>query len=290
MMFVANPGDNGINYNKLSLIYDDGIAPINSIYGSFRYFTILPVNNAPQIWVNSPENGTSIPVSYDNFDQIILDPLDFKGDIHIDGTLNLGSVVNSPYNFGLVFKDIDAFDAVGLDFQIQVVSKPTGSNVVGSLSGFPKNVSGATVKTDYIHFMGSIAQANTYVATLTFNGNTQGNYEIQVTVDDNGFTGRYCPPGANFSLGQRSCPRTSVATFLITAYVSSSVIAGVATGVGGGVLLVAAIGSLLGAKFLKKETTDAWTEWDVENFGDVALTNPLFKGETVTGTSQIYQK
>jgi len=112
----------------------------------------------------------------------------------------------------------------------------------------------------------------------------------EVVVNDNGFTGKHCPPGPNFSLGQRSCPRTSKAKFAITAYVNAALIAGVATGVGGGVLLLAALGAFLGAKFLKPKDTDAWTEWDVDNFGDVALPNPLFKGETVTGTSQIYQQ
>jgi len=111
---------------------------------------------------------------------------------------------------------------------------------------------------------------------------------MTVTVNDNGFTGKHCPPGPKFSLGQRSCPRTSVATFTINSVVNSAMLAGVATGVGGGIIALTAIGALLGAKFLKPKENDAWTEWDVDNFGDVALANPLFKGDTVTGTSQIY--
>jgi len=160
----------------------------------------------------------------------------------------------------------------------------------GFFNGFPNNIAGAVVTRDSIKFSGSIEQANLYVATLTFVGDKQGEYVVEVTVMDNGNTGRYCPPGATFSLGQRSCPRTSKATFTITAYVNSSLIAGVATGVGGGVLALAALGALLGAKLLKAKETENWNEWDTDNFGDVALANPLFKQDTVQMNNQLYQQ
>jgi len=291
MLFIPATNDNGVNYNKLSLIYDDGITPIDKIYGTFRFITILPVNDAPEIWINSPANGSSIPISYDDNSIVILDPMTYQGDIHVDGSENLGTVVDSSFNFGLVFEDVDALDSPQIDFVIQITSRPdkgNDPNEPGYFTGFLTDAIGATVQNDYIKFTSTIAQANTYVSTLGFNGNKQGEYKITVTVNDNGYTGRYCPPGPTFSLGQRSCPRTSIATFTITAYVNSAMIAGITTGVGGGVVALAALGAFIGAKFLKPKKNDAWTEWDVDNFGDVALPNPLFKGETVTGTSQIY--
>jgi len=123
LLFIPNPNENGVNYNKLSLIYDDGISPVDAIYGTFRFFTILPVNDAPEIWINSPQNGSSVPISYDQ-NLIILNPLDFKGDVHVDGSENLGTIIGSSFNFGLMFKDVDALDAVNLDYEISITKRP----------------------------------------------------------------------------------------------------------------------------------------------------------------------
>jgi hypothetical protein len=204
----------------------------------------------------------------------------------------LVTTIGSPFNFGLKFADDDAFDAYNLDFSIVITSRPVKASNEneehGVFQNFPEGVKNAVVTKDSIKFSGSISQANLYVSTLSFLGDKQGQYDITVTVADNGNTGRYCPPGKDFSLGQRTCPRTSVAVLKVNAYVNSALIAGVATGVGGGILLLAGIGALLGAKLIKPKDSKRWDEWDVDNFGDVALSNPFYKPETVGGKSEIY--
>jgi hypothetical protein len=220
MLFVPNQLDSGSNYNKLSLIYDDGIAPVNTLYGTFRYMNILPVNNAPIIYSNSPSSGSQIEVSYDDYSVLILNPLTFNGTIHVDGSESYTSIVNNPFNWGLQVNDVDAFGATNIDYSITISTRPSKDAAAayepGYFSGFPSNATNANVQRDTITFSGTIAQANSYFSTLSFVGDKQGQYTIVVKVNDNGNTGIYCPPGPTFNISGKSCPRTSVATFYIS--------------------------------------------------------------------------
>jgi len=53
-------------------------------------------------------------------------------------------------------------------------------------------------------------------------------------------------------------------------------------------LALAALGALIGGKLLKPKETDAWTEWDDDKLGDVALKNPFYEQATQVNTSGIY--
>jgi len=288
MYFIGNENDNGVNYNKLSIIYDDGINPIDVTDGTFRYISLLPVNDAPVINISSPQNGSSIPISYET-QLFLLNPTSFTGSDQVNGNANLTAVINNPLNFGLVFDDVDAFGNPNIDFEITITANSNGNKDTSpSLAGFPKDVPGADIASNSIKFTTSILQANIYVATLYFQTKKQGNYDVTVTVNDNGFTGRYCPPGADFDITQTSCPRTTIVTLHINAVTNANLITGVATGVGAGVLGLAALGALLGAKFFKPKETDAWDEWDDNNLGDQALSNPLYNQQTQVNANQIY--
>jgi len=294
LYFVPNTNDNGPNYNKISLLYDDGIQPRNTIYGTFRFITILPVNQAPVIWGISSNGTLSSEISYDNNSVLIIDPFTFTGDNQVNGTVNVECVVSSPYNFGLSFSDIDAYGSTNIYFEISITSRPiskSGEAVHGSFAGFTTNGLNMTTQTsDKLAWTSTIDQANLAIKTLTFLPDIQGSYTVVITVDDNGSTGRYCPPGKYFTLGQTSCPRTSQASIYITAQTNQNFLLGVGTGVGAGVLALAAIGALLGAKFFKPEETNGWNEWDVNNLGDVALSNPFYEQQTQVNKSQIYDR
>jgi len=289
VLFKPTKNENGINYNKLTLIYDDLITKLDDSYGTFRFITILPVNDAPIIAAND-NNGNKVDISYDK-ELFIFDYKTFNGSVHVDGNLQIATVVGSEIvkNLGLKFSDEDALDSPEIDFEIKITSRPktNDGSKSGVFTGFP-SVPGATVSSDSIKFKSSIEQANRYVASLNFVTEIRGEYVVTVTVNDNGFTGRYCPPGKDFSLGQRKCPRTSVATLTILADTNVALVAGIATGVGGGVLLLAALGAILGSKYLKPTETDAWTEWDEDKLGDVALKNPFYQQDTQMSTSPIY--
>jgi len=295
LYFVPNLDESGQNYNKLSLLYDDGIQAPNKIYGSFRFITILPVNHCPQIWYNSPDNGTSIPLSYDNTKLLIIDPLDYTGEIQVNGTATIDGVINSGYNFGLVFSDTDSLGSTNMNFEIYISNRPSsssGSNGShGSFSGF--NGAGVNVITqasDKLIWISSIDQANLAIKTLSFTADAQGLYTIEINIADNGATGRYCPPGKYFQIGQKSCPRFTHGTINISGLPNQGFLLGVGTGVGAGVLALAAIGAALGAKFLKPKETDGWNEWDTDNMGDVALSNPFYEQQTTVQTNEIYDK
>jgi len=75
----------------------------------------------------------------------------------------------------------------------------------------------------------------------------------------------------------------------VTTQLNSNVITGIATGVGAGVLALAAVGALLGAKFFKPEESSAWDDWDLNDMDDIAMSNPTFVQETQQGQSLIYQ-
>jgi len=247
------------------------------------------VNDAPEISVTRPD---IIKVTYDDNSKIILDPLTYTDTIHVSGEVDLGTIIDTDYNFGLSFNDDDAYDAYNIDFSIVITSRPKKDDgkehEPGYFQNFPSGIPGAIVNRDSIFFNGSIAQANLYVSTLSFVGEKQGQYILEVTVKDNGNTGRYCPPGKDFSLGQRQCPRTSIAKLKVNAFVNAALIASVATGVGAGVLILAGLGAFLGTKLIKPKETKNWNEWDVDNFGDVALSNPFYKGETVQGKNELF--
>jgi len=156
----------------------------------------------------------------------------------------------------------------------------------GGVFGFPR-LNKFTIKDDYIFFTASIAQANEYVANLQFYTEIVGEYEIVVTVWDNGNSGKYCPPpGVSTST---NCPRASSATLYVGSLTNANVITGIATGVGAGVLALAAVGALLGAKFFKPTESPAWDEWAQEDMEDIAMSNPTFVQDTLQGESLIYQ-
>jgi hypothetical protein len=284
-LFRPNANENGANYNKLSLIYDDGVTTPDRSYGTFRFITILPINDAPEILVESER------VSYDNHDVFIVNWSNFTGEVQVNGTHDYGLVSASSYvNVGLSFVDHDAFDAPNLDFEIKIVNKPISNDkerINGALFGVPSDK--VTEKTDdLIRFTSSIASANELVKNLQFTTDVLGEYTIEVTVWDNGNSGKYCPP-PKINHASSSCPRASKAVFTLTTTLSDQVITGVATGVGAGVLALAALGAFLGAKFFKSDESDQWKEWETNDMGDVALQNPTFQQGTTTGQSLISQ-
>jgi len=266
------------------------------MYGNFRFITILPVNHCPQVWYNSPDNGTSIALSYDDTNLLILDPLTYTGEIQVNGTANIDGVINSGNNFGLVFYDTDSLGSTNMNFEIYISNRPAttqiqGNVTHGSFSGF--NGVGLNVITqasDKLVWISSIDQANLAIKTLSFTSDVQGLYTVVINIADNGATGRYCPPGKYFQIGQKSCPRFTTATINISGLSNQGFLLGVGTGVGAGVLALAAIGAALGAKFFKPKETDSWNEWNSESIGDVALSNPFYEQQTHVQTSQIYDR
>jgi len=287
---MPNPNEFGNNYNKFSLLYDDGIQPISKIYGTFRFITIFSVNDAPQIWYFSPDNGTSLKLSGDDTSLLILDPVHYQGDIQINGTTQMTIVIGSGYNFGFNFVDEDAGQSTNMEFNIVITQRPeTKKNEVGPYGYFTGFNGTTTEYRDRVSWTSSIEQANLYVATLSFNAESQGDYQIQVTVKDNGATGRYCPPGKYYLPGQTSCPRTTVANIYAAGLTNTNAVVALSTGVGAGVLALAAIGTLIGAKFFKPKETQGWNEWNEENIGDVALSNPFYEQETRLHKNSIYE-
>jgi len=253
---------------------------------SFKFITILPVNDAPEIFINGEI------ISYDRQDLFISDWSSFNGTVQINGSYDYGIVsTNGFLNLGLKFADSDAFEAPNIDFEIKIASKPEIKDyqkhlLNGQLSGMPKAARG-TFKDDYIFFSGSIKQANKYISNLQFTSDINGDYQIIVTVWDNGNSGKFCPPpGVSTST---TCPRASTATLHISTLNNANLLTGVATGVGAGVLAIAAVGALLGAKYFKPTETEAWDDWGMRDMDDVAMTNPTFIQETVQGQSLIYQ-
>jgi len=279
LLFMPGPGESGFPiYNQLALYYDDEISPINTTYASLRYIRVDPVNDAPVISIKGPE-GDAEKLSYDK-QLFILDPVNYKGnDIHVDGKITLSAVAGIRQPLGLTVTDEDSGTAA-LTIDIQLSSSKKGE--------FSYTLDGKSNKGKSINTKLSVAQAKSFFDSLSLDATEKGEFTVTVTVNDNGFGFGTCPPGPNFKPSIKKCERISVATIKYQVDNNNALIAGVTTGVGAGVLALAALGALLGGKFLKPKETDAWAEWDDDKLGDVALQNPFYQQQTSVNTSGIY--
>jgi len=269
-------GDSGIGYNSITIYYDDNIAPFDPTQSTTRNIDILKVNHAPII---TDSNGNNI--AYDIQYPFILDPLNYNGSTHVDGSSTITAVKGAATKIINAITDADASSA-SCNVTIAITSGD------GSFSNFAPLLSGTPQKLTYYGALSTIA---TSLNKLQFKGNDIGSYTVVVTVSDNGNTGLYCPPGQGFVYKPSTppgCPRTSVGTIQISTGNDDALIAGATVGAAAGVLALAALGALIGGKLLKPKETDAWTEWDDDKLGDVALKNPFYEQATQVSTSQIY--
>jgi len=278
------PEQSGPGLNEVDLYYDDGFTAINPNLASYRSITIVPVNDAPVINVTS-DDGSDVEVSYDR-QLFLVDPIDYKGnDIHVDGNITISAVVGTPKVLGITVSDVDSGPSDKLTFTLTLTA-PSG--VSGSLSY--KEKSTTISNQNNIKMIMSISEAAAFFDTLQLNAGNQGQFTLIVNVTDdynNTIVGT-CQPGPTFNINVRNCPRTSVATINIVASNNVALITGATVGAGAGALGLAALGALLGGKLLKPKETDAWTEWDDDKLGDVALKNPFYEQQTQVQSSGIY--
>jgi len=278
------PQQSGPGLNEVDLYYDDGFTAINPNLASYRSITIIPVNDAPVINVTS-DAGTKVEVSYDR-QLFLVDPINYKGnDIHVDGSITVSAVVGTPKSLGITVTDVDSGPSDKITFTV-TLSAPSG--VKGSLSYKQKNT--LISNQQNIKLIMSVNEAAAFFDTLQLNAVNQGQFTliINATDDFNNTVVGTCQPGPNFNINVRNCPRTSIATINVVASNNVALITGATVGAGAGVLGLAALGALLGGKLLKPKETDAWTEWDDDKLGDVALKNPFYEQQTQIKTSGIY--
>jgi len=281
VLFRNALGTYGNAYSTIKVYYDDNIYPtIDDTQSTTRTIDILRINHAPVI-----TDGAGTNVSYDIPYPFVLDPLNFNGTSHVDGSSTINAIKGSGCKVISAISDSDASSAA-CNVTIQVTDGPgdgSFSNIVTPLLGSVSNT-----KLTYYGSLGNIIQP---LSRLQFKANNLGKYTITVTVSDNGNTGLYCPPGNGFvykASAPPGCPRTSVATIYVSSANDDALVAGATVGAAAGVLALAALGALIGGKLMKPKETDAWMEWDDDKLGDVALKNPFYEQATQVNTSQIY--
>jgi len=295
LLFIPAPGDSDQRiYNTIDLYYDDTISAINTSYASIRNIRIDPVNDAPVISTTSGTNGNTLTkISYDK-DVFLVDPQNYNGpDIHVDGTASISAVVNTQ-----TFLPINVFDEESTANDRLLLSITLSSKNKGTLSYKTSRGDTVTLGTNgnakEIDVSMSLTEMKTFFTNqLKFLATEQGTFTVSITVNDTGapLPGTCEPGNPNFqtSLRTKFCPRISKAILTIIAQNNAALVTGAAVGVGAGVLALAAVGALLGGKFLKPKETDAWTEWDEDKLGDVALKNPFYQQETNVKASGIFQ-
>jgi len=269
--FTPSLNQYGNLYNKLGILVGDNPDASGQYIISRYYITVLPVNNAPEIFLTSYNPNLPAPVlanstgtyEYDTFPGQSLNPVNSVIDVD-----TIPGIPSMTVELSLLDGDksatITALDINGNSF---------------SISSTP------------LRYTGSIAQVNRTVNSLTFTTNVVGTYDIVVYVNDNGATGN-CPPGSGLvATTDGSCPRITQVTVRInvanTNLISGPLSIGAAAGVGtflvGGI--IAAIAAI--RKF-KNKKDDPWIQFNEENFKEYAEDNPIYQSRTRSYSNPLY--
>jgi len=162
-----------------------------------------------------------------------------------------------------------------------------------------------------LRWVGSISQGSAFATHVSVNFLSLGDFVIEIVAADNGRAG-YCTPdvvldttvypgddirtiiGANGKLlgapGYEAsrCNRVSAVELRVKVNVRSSVIGGIASGAGAGLLALLALGAVVFAKMNKPEDLDAWQALDNAQITN-AQTSGIHKSGKNGGQSALYE-
>jgi hypothetical protein len=303
VLFRPNENDSGQDFSFIRVSYNDGTVIGQAEQLSDRTIHIRPVNDAPEIF------SGGAPAS------------DITNKLVIQSSTPLGLALSFADA-----DDTTVFDGVGFQVRVKsaelrpnqnidmedaftyVVAPAANSLTIQNKLIVPPNNNGELGK---MRWIASIAQGNAFAAQTSINFVALGEYVLEIVVSDAGMSG-YCSPDVVEDLTvypiddvrtavghegklvgstgyeESRCVRVSVVELRIQVNVASSVIGGIASGAGAGLLALLALGAVVFAKMNKPEDLDAWQALDNAQITN-AQTSGIHKSAKNGGTSALYE-
>jgi len=247
--FTPNPGEYGVNYQRIGVVLQDNLhrgshSNDPDTYISI-YINVLPVNDAPNIFyiavgggVNEATNGQVVTIAHNISNLGIIDHISDD-----DGVASIPSYTASV--------NLSSSSSIGASFSYVINGKLTSGATTLTLTSTLSNVS-------------SILKSIQVIAV------NQGLVNLAVSVNDGGYSGG-CPTGMT-PQADGTCPRTTTIIFQISFTFSgvSFLTASAAAASAGAFFLVGVAAAVFIANKYKKKKDDDWKEFDEDNFKDVA--------------------
>jgi hypothetical protein len=300
ILFVPNENDSGNNFAYITVSYDDGTVASQGPQKSDRFINIRSVNDAPVIL------SGGVPAS------------------EIQNTLVIQSA--TPLGLALSFEDADdnpIFAGVGFQLRVKSAELNNQNDQMSTAFQYAVAENDVVLTNKYItqpnnngnlgklRWIASIAQGSAFANFVSINFASLGDYELEIVVSDAGMSG-YCSPDViadtsvypaddvrtivgmegelKGSAGYEAskCVRVAVVELGVKVNVRSSVVGGIASGAGAGLLALLALGAVLFAKMNKPEDLDAWQALDNAQFTNAQVSG-IHKEAKIGGQSALYQ-
>jgi len=269
VQFTPNLHEYGNLYNKLGIIIGDNPDNNGQFIVSEYYITVLPVNNAPEIFLTSFDSSSPNPVQATN--NTAYEFFTFPGE----------SI--SPVNYVI---DVDTIPNIpSMTVEINVLNGQNADITALDINGDSFSL------TTPLRYTGSIFQVNRTLNSLTFNSNSQGTFNIVIYVNDNGATGN-CPPGSGqVPNSDGSCPQVAYVTLAMNVANTNSISGPLSIGAGAGVgafLIGGIIAAVAAIRKFKDKKKESWKEFNEDNFKEYAEANPLYQSRTRSYSNPLY--
>jgi len=133
-------------------------------------------------------------------------------------------------------------------------------------------------------YTATITAVSNVLSTLSFSASDiEGNYTVQISVNDNGNSGACTLDNTN------PCDRLGLATVFVIVSKSKGVPAGAIAGAVGAAAAAAAIASIVAWKKLRTPPTEDYNPWSLDDSSEGAVLNPVFESAGRSGDNPLFE-
>jgi len=270
LRFTPDSNEFGNLYNKIGILIQDEPKDQTAFAVFYYFITVLPVNDAPEIYLNSYDVNNPIQKAVQSAYQ-------YNIETGITELSPINHIIDVDTNPNVQSMTVDIrFDN---PHAVSVTCLNENGNLISILSGTP------------LRYTGSIFQVNETLKSLKVKAQESGLYEIKIYINDNGATGNCPPENGNPAINNGACPREASLTLQIDAAQNNAISGPLSIGASAGLgafLIGGIVAGIVVARKLKNKKKDSWVEFDEENFKDYAGSNPLYEQRSRSQSNPIY--